>query len=57
MRGLGVAVRPFEGLPAVSPALGASGGDALRISVGPWPALRTTLEALETALDAGRGRA
>jgi histidinol dehydrogenase len=50
MRGLGVAVRPFEELPAVSPALRASGGAALRISVGPWPALKATLEALETAL-------
>jgi histidinol dehydrogenase len=50
MRGLGVAVRPFDGLPPISPALRASGGDALRISVGPWPALQATLEALETAL-------
>jgi histidinol dehydrogenase len=56
MRGLGVAVRPFDGLPPISPALHASGGDALRISVGPWPALKTTLEALETALGATRGR-
>jgi hypothetical protein len=40
----------------VSPALGASGGDALRISVGPWAALQTTLEALETALGGTRGR-
>jgi histidinol-phosphate/aromatic aminotransferase/cobyric acid decarboxylase-like protein len=50
MRALGVAVRPFAGLPAVSPALAASGGEALRISVGPWPALQTALEALESAL-------
>jgi histidinol-phosphate/aromatic aminotransferase/cobyric acid decarboxylase-like protein len=57
MRGLGVAVRPFDGLPPVSPALRASGGDALRISVGPWPALQATLEALEAALgDVGDGR-
>jgi histidinol-phosphate/aromatic aminotransferase/cobyric acid decarboxylase-like protein len=51
MRALGVAVRPFAGLPAVSPALAASGGEALRISVGPWPALQTALEALGTALE------
>jgi histidinol dehydrogenase len=55
MRQLGVAVRPFDGLPPVSPALQASGGDALRISVGPWPALKATLEALETALGVARG--
>jgi histidinol-phosphate aminotransferase len=56
MRGLGVAVRPFADLPAVSPALRASGGEALRISVGPWPALQTALEALETARAAERDR-
>jgi histidinol-phosphate aminotransferase len=56
MRALGVAVRPFGGLPAVSPALRASGGDALRISVGPWAALQTTLEVLETALATAAGR-
>jgi histidinol-phosphate aminotransferase len=56
MRGLGVAVRPFEGLSPVSPALRASGGDALRISVGPWPALQTTLDALEIALGDTQGR-
>jgi histidinol dehydrogenase len=56
MRALGVAVRPFDGLPAVSPALRVSGGDALRISVGPWAALQTTLEALETALGTAEGR-
>lgn len=50
MRELGVAVRPFAGLRPVSPALHASGGEALRISVAPWPALQTTLEALRTAL-------
>jgi histidinol dehydrogenase len=56
MRELGVAVRPFDRLPAVSPALRTSGGDALRISVGPWAALQTTLEALETALATAEGR-
>jgi histidinol dehydrogenase len=56
MRGVGVAVRPFEGLPPISAALRASGGDALRISVGPWPVLQATLEALEGALGGTRGR-
>jgi histidinol-phosphate aminotransferase len=50
MRALGVAVRPFAGLPPVSPALRASGGTALRISVGPWNVLQTALDALRTAL-------
>jgi histidinol-phosphate aminotransferase len=57
MRELGVAVRPFEGLPLVSPALSASGGDALRISVGPWPAVQAALEALEAALETAHGAA
>jgi histidinol dehydrogenase len=55
MRELGVAVRPFTELPHVSPALDASGGDALRISVGPWPLLQETLQALRTALDDVQG--
>ena len=55
MRQLGVAVRPFDGLPPVSPALRASGGDALRISVGPWPLVKRALAALETALGDARG--
>lgn len=56
MRGLGVAVRAFDRLPFISPALRASGGEAVRISVGPWPALKTTLEVLATALgDMQRG--
>ncbi len=38
----GVAVRPFPALPHV--------GDALRISVGPWPMLRRLLEALRPAI-------
>lgn len=43
LRARGVAVRPFPGLPHV--------GDALRISVGPWPMLERLLEALGPALD------
>ena len=50
MRELGVAVRPFAELPLVSTGLHASGGAALRISVGPWPALQTALDALQVAL-------
>jgi histidinol-phosphate aminotransferase len=50
MRELGVAVRPFAGLPLVSAGLHASDGAALRISVGPWSALETALAALRTAL-------
>ena len=49
MRELGVAVRAFTGLPAVSPALRDSGGSALRISVGPWPMLETALDVLGRA--------
>jgi histidinol-phosphate aminotransferase len=42
MRSAGVAVRPFEALPGV--------GDALRISIGPWPMMEAALHALEEAL-------
>jgi histidinol-phosphate aminotransferase len=42
MRAAGVAVRPFEDLRAV--------GDALRITVGPWPMMEAALAALEEAL-------
>lgn len=42
MREMGVAVRPFAGLPRI--------GDALRISVGPWAMLEKCLLALGTAL-------
>lgn len=45
LRELGVAVRPFTGLPGI--------GDALRISVGPWEMLETCLRALGEVL--GRG--
>ena len=47
MRAAGVAVRAFAALDVV--------GDALRISVGPWPLLERALAALESALGAGRG--
>jgi histidinol-phosphate aminotransferase len=44
MRRCGVAVRPFDGLPAI--------GDALRISVGPWEMLEACLAALRATLGA-----
>ena len=53
MRSLGVAVRPFEHLPAVSDALRASGGSALRISVGPWDMIEAALSALDAAMSEG----
>ena len=53
MRSLGVAVRPFEGLPAVSDALRASSGSALRISVGPWDMIEAALGALDATMNEG----
>jgi histidinol-phosphate aminotransferase len=50
MRALGVGVRAFGGLPPVSAPLRASGGGALRITVGPWPLMERALDALATAL-------
>ena len=44
MRKSGVAVRPFSALPVI--------GDALRISVGPWPMMQECLDSLRTALGA-----
>jgi len=41
MREAGVAVRPMPGLPGI--------GDALRISIGPWPMMDSALEALRSA--------
>ena len=45
----GVLVRAFSGLPQDVPALAASGGEALRIGVGPWDAMKRVLEALMEA--------
>ena len=50
MRALGVAVRPFEGLPPLG-ALAATGGSALRISVGPWEMIDAALAALDESVD------
>jgi histidinol-phosphate aminotransferase len=43
----GVAVRPFAALPGI--------GDALRVSVGPWPLMARFLDALDAVLQGGRG--
>lgn len=53
MRTLGVAVRPFEGLPQVSQSLRASAGSALRISVGPWDMIESALAALDATMREG----
>jgi histidinol-phosphate aminotransferase len=50
MRALGVRIRPFAGLPPITPSLAATGGDAIRFSVGPWSELEDAL----TAFDQGR---
>ena len=53
MRTLGVAVRPFEGMSPVTDSLRATGGSALRISVGPWEMIEAALAALDaTTADA-----
>jgi histidinol-phosphate aminotransferase len=49
MRTLGVAVRPFEGMAAVTDALRATNGSALRISVGPWEMIEAALAALDAS--------
>lgn len=48
----GIAVRAFTGLRAVSPALAASGGDALRITVAPLNVLDSAVTALADILRA-----
>ena len=51
MRALGVAVRPFEGLPPLGGRLAATGGSALRISVGPWAMIEAALDALDSTAE------
>ena len=46
----GVLVRALSGLPQDVPALAATGGDALRIGVGPWDAMERVLGAFEEAV-------
>jgi histidinol-phosphate/aromatic aminotransferase/cobyric acid decarboxylase-like protein len=43
MRRRGVAVRPMPGLPVI--------GDALRVSIGPWPMMEAVLDALRGAFE------
>ncbi len=50
MRKAGVAVRAFEGLPAITPELAAANGSALRITAGPRPDIETMLAALDEAI-------
>lgn len=47
---LGIAVRAFRGLAPVSPALASSGGNALRITVGPWSMMQAALDGLAAIL-------
>lgn len=53
LAGRGIAVRAFTGLSPVSPALAASGGDALRITVAPRDVLEPAVAVLADVL---RGR-
>jgi histidinol-phosphate aminotransferase len=46
----GVLVRALSGLSQDIPALAATGGQALRIGVGPWEMMERVLEALEEAI-------
>lgn len=46
----GIAVRAFRGLTRVSPGLEASGGNALRITVGPWGVMQAALDGLAAVL-------
>lgn len=49
MRRAGVAVRAFDKLPLISPALERSNGSALRIATAPWPEIAAALTALDEA--------
>lgn len=51
MRELGVLVRAYDDLALISPALRATDGSALRISVGPWSEMQAALDALDTVLE------
>jgi histidinol-phosphate aminotransferase len=46
-----VGVRVITGMPTVVPALARSGGEALRLNVGPEPVQRALLDALAAVLD------
>jgi len=52
LRALGVSVRPFERLAcAPDSSLAKTGGDALRITIGPWPMLEQVLDTLRRVLE------
>lgn len=44
----GVAVRVFRGLPPITEALRAAGGEALRVTAGPWDVMERFLAALNS---------
>jgi histidinol-phosphate/aromatic aminotransferase/cobyric acid decarboxylase-like protein len=46
----GIIVRAMSGLPTTLAALASSNGQALRIAVAPWPAMKRVLGALAEAL-------
>jgi histidinol-phosphate aminotransferase len=50
MRQIGVAVRPFTGIPTFSSALEETSGEALRITVGPTEVMAAALAALDGAI-------
>jgi histidinol-phosphate/aromatic aminotransferase/cobyric acid decarboxylase-like protein len=50
MRSAGVAVRAFGSLPPLNGDFALSGGEALRISVGPWHEMSAALDALDRAI-------
>ena len=50
LRARGILVRTHAGLPTDLPALAASGGEALRIGVGPWETMVRVLDALRAEL-------
>jgi histidinol-phosphate aminotransferase len=49
MEARGVRIRAFVGLPPITPALAATAGDAIRISVGPSAEIEAALTALDEA--------
>jgi histidinol-phosphate aminotransferase len=50
LREQGIALKAFDNLTQVSPALAATNGGALRITIAPWDVLEATLAALREAL-------
>jgi len=50
LRERGIAIKAFENLAQVSPALAATDGAALRITMAPWDVLNATLAALSEVL-------